>query len=79
MDYWRSNSLSLIRLKTVKPACLALETEVGAKSFGVVICWIQSRVTACPQVGQAVRAGSEAACRWSKPSPQSLQGALRGT
>lgn len=59
-SYCLSNSSPDVRFSTVKPACLARETESGAESFGEFTGVAATRRTAWPQVRHAVRSGAEA-------------------
>ena len=73
-SYCLSYSPPEVRLSTVKPACLARETESGAESFGEFTVWADRRCTCWPHFGQAVRSGAFAGWRCSNPGPQSRQG-----
>lgn len=57
-SYCFSNCPSEFRFKTAKPACLAMETDAGAESFGMFMDCTERRSTGWPQVGQDASAAS---------------------
>jgi hypothetical protein len=67
-----------VRFNTVKPACLARETETGAESFGEFTGCGFTRRTPWPHFGQAARSSALADWRTSKPSPHRRQGGFKG-
>jgi hypothetical protein len=77
-NYRTSKQWSELRCKTVKPACLARETDRGVKSFGADTFCATWQVTDCPHRGQAASDGAPVLARCSKPAPQSLQGGWAG-